>query len=277
MSSAATQRYDTVVVSSADRISGTPTSCIIPLSPSILISETEEIILQSFSWIPTSAGGIINTSYNAIPFQENTGAAAVALVPSGSYAAGGFMTAVASAMTSASPNSRTYTGSVGSLSNSTVVSVNTGTFKFLWASGPGLGLCAQSQEISYAMGYGIPNLATDTALASSQTSPSIVNISGPMGFILTIGGNSILPTGVVTTSGGKPGTFYFANNFAALSSSFVYNNAPFAGRLRTTCSSGIGVLNGITVNIQVAENYPPYPLSQVLNDWRLVFIVHKKS
>lgn len=267
--------YDTIVLTSADRISGTPDDCIIPLAPTIRLSTADELLLQGFQWNWTSPTGTINPQYNAIPFQEAaSGGPVVVFIPSGSYIYFSFLAAVARAMTAASPNHYTYLYATTGL-RSVITASGGGTFKFLWRSAESLGLCPVNQEASYAMGYGYPVTSSDTGYANSQTSPSIINLSGPAGFQISLTAPATITTGIVTTSSGQPGTYYASLGISSLSGGFFDPNQQVGGRIKIK-GDNLGALNGIGVQIYTQKDYPYYPLD-TLNDWRLVLVVRRSA
>lgn len=281
-----TDHFETVIVTSDTRLSGTPASCICPLQPSIeLSSDTLEIILQSFSWVAGQPTGVVNPSYNAIPFQEAVGGATVCYLPNGNYTTNQGVTmfgpqsyigtAVQTAMNAASPNGWTYTYSTGLLQQS-IVAASGGAFKFLWSSGPSLGLGPASSYLAYALGYGaVGPTITDTAAARFQVSPSIQNLSGTSGFLLTITAPATFPTGAPYSSGGTPCTWVIPTAGSNYATTLFFNNAPFSGRLKTGFSSGLSTMNSIGVTLRQIETYPPYPLT-TLSDWKLTFIIRRR-
>lgn len=276
----AADRFETLVMTSANRTSGHPSDCVVPLEPSILLSrDTLELVFQSFSWVATGATGVVNPLYNAIPFQENAGGATVAYVASGNYTTVATQpqyigTAVAAALTAASPNGHGYTYATLP-SQQSEITTGAGTFALLWASGATSGLVAQSQELSYALGYGAPQTAPDTAQAAAQVSPSTQNLSGPSGFLITLKSPAVIPTGVPYSTAGTPASFFVPASNSSWSASFLYNTAPYSGRIYTGKDSATSTINQMGVRIQVQETYPPYPLESTLNDWKMSFILRK--
>lgn len=280
-----TDHFETVWLTSANRISGIPSDCIVPVNPTIEIQrDSLEVIFQSFAWIATGASGVINAQYDIIPFEESAGSGPTYAVVAplnyttnysssvpGYYIGAG----VTAALNAASPNGQTYNYSTNLLQQS-VVGTSSGTFKFLWNSGATSMSLNPFSFISYAMGYGTPWTGSDTAYGATQTSPSIQNTSGPSGFIINITNPATLPTGVPYTSDQQPGTWSVPVNSSQLLSSFWYNVAPYSGRLKTGLSSNIGRISTLGIKIHIAENYPPYPLN-TLNDWKLSFLIRRPN
>lgn len=280
--------YDTMLVNSADRLSGIPSNCIVPLNPPLQMGDVEEIVFQSFIWPVSNADGIINENYNAVPFQEDSGPPVVVHLPrfnpSTSYLDGAsqVLGAATKLMTAASPNGYTYNynnGIIGpALSGSFTffiyITNGTGQFKFLWQSGPALGLGAASTYISLAMGYGVPGpTITDTPLANTHQIPSNIDLQGPGGLVISINAPTGLPNETAYTSDGQPGCWVAPVSIELFSIGENLNNSIYAGRMDTRLRA-IGTIPALGVVLHPTHTYPYYALT-TLSDWTMVLLIKR--
>ena len=266
-----TPKYTTINLTSADRISGTPSNLVLTMSPPLVMDNCEEVSLQSFSWILEA--NKINSRYNTIPFDEG-GVPAFAVIDDGNY---NFLFGhpnficdeIILKMNAASPNGYIYNCTYDTLTNKITLS-STGAFSLLWGTGTG----DRSRFISYLMGYGVYNLASDVGPSTSITSPSTGNLGGPAGLLVTI--NRIFDRNIARSSNGKTGTFFVPVNSSSGTTSFYYNVSNTASRLKTGFNSGQGTAYQLEISIDTQEMYPYYPLNTVLSDWKMVLIVKER-
>lgn len=108
--------------------------------------------------IPITYYGI-NATNNIIYFNENIGANATATITPGNYTPSTLGSHIASIMTTASPNARTYTVTYSTITNAFTISVSAGTFRFSFGTNT-------SNSAYKVFGF----RAVDLALAASQTS-----------------------------------------------------------------------------------------------------------
>lgn len=230
----------------------------------------DEIILQSFSWILEA--NRINPLFNTIPFDEG-GVPAFAIIPSGSYnflsSSPNFLcNAVAAALTAASPGTLTYTCTYDTLTGKITISA-TGPFSLLWATGAG----NKSTFISYLLGFGTYTFAQDFGPAASITSPGTGNLGGPAGLLISV---ERIFDKALTTTDGRAATWWVPVNSSSGTSTFMYNNTPYGGRLKSGFNSGMGTAVQLQIKIETQEKTPYFPLADVTNEWKMTWIIRNR-
>ena len=107
--------------------------------------------------VPTSYYAI-NSANNTVTFQENVGVAVSFDITPGNYSKSQFEAEVKSKLEAASPNTRTYTVAISSITGLLTITVSAGTFAL---------------SASSLLGFNA------TSQATSQTSVNVINLTGP--------------------------------------------------------------------------------------------------
>jgi len=266
-----TPNFSCVSITSGDRVSGTPHDCVIRLNQNMVFDNIEEIILQSFSWLMDA--NKINSAYNTIPFDEG-GTPAFAILASGNYnliqnlSPQDLCNAIKLAMDAASPNGYIYTVTYSVLTGRITIS-STGAFSLLWATGTG----DRSRFISYTLGFGIYTLAADYGPALSITAPGTAVLTGPAGLLISV---ERVFEKCLTTTDGRAATWFVPVNNSTGTASFIYNSTPFGGRVKCGFNSGKGTAVQLRFKIETQDKSPNYPLNEVLNDWKMTWIIKNR-
>lgn len=272
--------YNAICLSSANRLpgSGPPSDCIVQLATPIELKRTTKLsILQFFTYVNNAAP--VNSLYNTIPFQENSGPIVIATLPPGFYKAipgsvgpTQIVTAIETAMNAVSPNGYTYTATIDPLTFILTVTASAGTFAFMWSSGSTVPIIKNS-FLSYLMGYGAVQFAPDTAQANSQVAPDNINVTSPGYFLIKINLSTNMPLAINNTSDGQVGSYIVPTINSTFANSFFYNNSLYNNTINTGTNSGSGIIFQARVTITTFPDYPPYDLTDSLTDWKLIISI----
>ncbi|HNQ19935.1 MAG TPA: hypothetical protein PKI46_02620 [Bacteroidales bacterium] len=270
-------RYKTVCLSSVNRLNGSenPASCNIKLANPIRLNQLSKIVsLQFFTWASTLEP--INQFYNAIPFQEDVGPVVITTLSPGFYnaipgnvSATALVVAIANAMTTSSPNGRIYTASINPLTFKITITVNVGTFALLWNSGSTVP-SIKNTFLSYCLGYGAIQFASDTIQNNAQTGLDNVLVSTPSYFLIELSSPSVVTHGIDNTSDGQVATFIVPINSGSMAYTFYYNQSTLGNIINTDVSSPSGLIDQLNVKITNFPQYPPLDLNKSLVDWKFV-------
>lgn len=110
--------------------------------------------------IPITYYGV-NSTNNIIYFNENIGANATATITSGNYTPSTLGSHLATILTAASPNARTYTVTYSTITNAFTITVSAGTFRFSFGTNTAM-------SAFRVLGFN----QVDGVLSASQTSPN---------------------------------------------------------------------------------------------------------
>ena len=182
------QKTDLLVVNSADRVSGNSSNFVVKFNPAV--QAPKKIKLYNVS-MPNTVYNITSLN-NLIYFKESAGLL-TGTITQGSYNSTTIITAIQTAMNAVGTN--TYTAVLNTTTFLLTVT-GTGNFQFLFASNT-------ANSVGSLIGYN-----TDTALATSQTADSVIQLNKPMVFYICI---SELPVCVRSTNYLDNGTFVFTS------------------------------------------------------------------